>query len=141
MAYSLAEAGAAIGMSKSSVLRAIRKGTISAERDATTGRWAIDPAELHRVFPPVLERSERSAETIHGTMQNGDGPGWHDGETVAFRELRARLEDAHRTIDDLRRRLDTEAEERRRLTAVLADRSTPPPMPARRWWPWGRRVP
>ena len=36
-------------------------------------------------------------------------------------------------LDDLRRRLDAEAEERRRLTATLADQRAPP---ARRWWRW-----
>jgi hypothetical protein len=36
----------------------------------------------------------------------------------------------------VRRRLDAEAEERRRLTAVLADQRA---ASGRRWWPWTRR--
>ena len=47
----------------------------------------------------------------------------------------ARLRDD--TIADLRRRLDAEAEERRRLTAILADQRAAPER--RRWWPWTRR--
>jgi small-conductance mechanosensitive channel len=100
MPYNLVEAGKAIGMGKSSVLRAIRKGVISASRDPTTGGWAIDPAELHRAFPAVA----------NGTAQNQDGT----AETDAMRELRARLADKdaliaslERTVEDLRRRLDT----------------------------------
>ena len=38
---------------------------------------------------------------------------------------------------DLRRRLDAEAEERRRLTAILADQRAAP-APIRRWWRFGR---
>jgi len=43
----------------------------------------------------------------------------------------ARLRDD--TISDLRRRLDAEAEQRRRLTAILADQRAAP-APIRRWW-------
>ena len=57
-----------------------------------------------------------------------------------MQELRARLADKDAVIDDLRRRLDAESEERRRLTMVLADmRAAPVAQPARRsWWPWRR---
>jgi hypothetical protein len=34
------------------VLRAIKAGRLSGQRDAQGG-WTIDPAELHRVFPPL----------------------------------------------------------------------------------------
>lgn len=47
--------------------------------------------------------------------------------------LEARLTDMDRVIDE-RRRFDAEAEERRRLTAVLADLRAP--QPSRRWWRW-----
>ena len=39
-------------MTRQGVLAAIRRGTISAQKN-TLGQWAIDPAELHRVYPPV----------------------------------------------------------------------------------------
>lgn len=138
MPYNLVEAGAAIGKSKSTVLRAIRRGILSATRDEATGGWLIDPAELHRVYPPV---APGSTEPGNGATHNQDGT----GATAELRELRARLEaaelrfaDAQDQIADLRRRLDAEAEERRRLTAVLADRTTPPAAspPRRRWWQW-----
>ena len=50
--YTLSEAATAAGRNKSTVLRAIRKGRISAER-REDGTYRIDAAELHRVFPPA----------------------------------------------------------------------------------------
>jgi hypothetical protein len=65
-----------------------------------------------------------------------------DAETTGeIRELQAKLEaatqrlrDKDDVIDDLRRRLDAEAEERRKLTALLTDQR---PDRRRKWWPWG----
>jgi hypothetical protein len=50
--YNLASAAAATGVNRSTVLRAIKAGRLSAQRDEQGG-WQIDPAELHRVFPPL----------------------------------------------------------------------------------------
>src|SRR4051794_8513775 len=108
MPYNLAEAGAAVGRSKSSILRAIRKGVLSAARNETTGEWAIEPVELFRAYPPV---APRSVETDHATTRHDDG-------TAELREIRARLEatearlaDSHDQVADLRRRLDTATEQ------------------------------
>src|SRR5262249_3168939 len=43
--YNLASAAAATGVNRSTVLRAIKAGRLSAQRDETGG-WQIDPAEL-----------------------------------------------------------------------------------------------
>src|SRR4051794_23271815 len=95
--YTLAEAAKATGKSKSTVLRSIRAGRISAVRDELTGGWLIEPAELHRLYP---EQGGAVRDAAYDVARNG-----HDtAETV---ELRARLADAHDTIADLRRRLDT----------------------------------
>jgi hypothetical protein len=154
VAYSLAQAAAKVGKNRSTILRAIKLGKLSAERNEATGAWAIEPAELHRVYPIADAHDDQHAS------QHDDAPP-RNGDTAAeIRELRARLgvaeariadKDAlvaahERALDDLRRRLDTEAEERRRLTLVLADlRATPTPPaplptpPQRKWWPWRRR--
>lgn len=125
MAYTLAEAAKAVRKNKTTLLRAIKSGKVSAVRDAATGGWHIEPAELHRVYPAVADAAANAA--VRST----------DAE-VEIRELRARLADKDDQITDLRRRLDAEAEERRRLTAVLADmRAAPAP---RRWWQWRRRA-
>jgi hypothetical protein len=56
MSYTLAAAAAACGVNKTTILRAIKSGKISATRDEHN-EWHVEPAELHRVYPPVAERS------------------------------------------------------------------------------------
>jgi len=106
MALNLGGASKLTGCSKSTILRAIRRGAISASMNEAK-EWVIDPAELER-----------------WTQQAGDAPR-NDAANAAERELRARLADAHATIDDLRRQRDADAEERRRLTALLTDQREP----------------
>jgi hypothetical protein len=50
MPYSLSQAAEAVGMNRSSILRAVKAGKISATRDEHD-QWQIEPAELHRVYP------------------------------------------------------------------------------------------
>jgi hypothetical protein len=54
MAYSLKQAGEATGRTKPTILRAIQTGKISAKKNEM-GEWEIEPAEFHRVYPPVAE--------------------------------------------------------------------------------------
>ena len=60
--YTIATAAAAVGRNKSAILRAINAGKISITKDEN-GEWQIDPAELHRIYPPL-----RSA-SMHGNEQ------------------------------------------------------------------------
>jgi hypothetical protein len=55
MTYTLAAAATATGLSKTTILRAIKDGKIAASRDEQ-GEWQVEPAELHLVFPPVAAR-------------------------------------------------------------------------------------
>lgn len=59
MPYTLAEAAAATGLNKTSILRAIKSGKISGTKDEH-GQWSVEPGELHRVYPPV-ERNDAGA--------------------------------------------------------------------------------
>ena len=52
MSYTLGDAAKATGKSKTTLHRAIKSGKISATK-AENGSYSIDPAELHRVFPPA----------------------------------------------------------------------------------------
>jgi hypothetical protein len=141
MPQTLGQAAKAVGKNRTTILRAIKAGKLSATHDDATGSWLIEPAELHRLYPPA---------DAHASAPPGAAHSRSSGASGAIRELHARLADKdtvigslERTVDDLRRRLDIEAEERRRLTAVLSDMraATPPPAAAaRRWWPWGRRA-
>lgn len=61
MAMTLKAAAEAVGMNKVTILRAIQKGKISASKDEH-GEWQIDPAELHRVYPPAEQRTDSKTE-------------------------------------------------------------------------------
>src|SRR3954451_21519819 len=94
MPYNLAHAGTAVGRNRSTILKAIRRGAISASRDEATGGWLIEPAELHRVFPPV------ASETLGNGLGN-EGNAATSGATAEIgevRELRARLEAAEAAL-------------------------------------------
>ena len=60
--YSIATAAAAVGRNKNAILRAINAGKISVTKDEN-GEWQIDPAELHRIYPPLRNSS------MHGNEQ------------------------------------------------------------------------
>jgi excisionase family DNA binding protein len=134
MAYTLKQAAEATGKSKPTILRAIQSHKVSATRDGATNGWLIEPAELHRVYPPITHEPVRNRQMTQDVTAD---------ETGELREIRAKLDaanariaDKDAVIDDLRRRLDAEAEERRKLTAMLTDQREPA---RRRWWPWSRR--
>ena len=72
MSYTLGDAAKAAGKSKTTLHRAIKSGKISANK-AEDGSYSIDPAELHRVFPPApvvplqrndMEQSSNTLETL-----------------------------------------------------------------------------
>jgi hypothetical protein len=132
--YTIGQAAKATGKSKSTISAAIKKGRISANNNED-GSYAIDPAELHRVFSPVqsqngaVEPKSNDSEPSKLTFQNG----YLQGEIKLLRE---QLADKDSVIDDLRHRLDAEAEarriegeERRKLTALLTDQRQPQQQP------------
>lgn len=119
MKYTLGQAAKATGKAKSTILRAIKNGTISASK-GVKGSYQIDPAELHRVF-----ESTGAKQSIKNDMQ----PTVEQVENLQIRlkiseEERAReRSQLESTISDLRARLD-------RVTGLLAA----PPTKVRRWW-------
>ena len=56
--YTIATAAAAVGRNKTAILRAIKAGKISVAKDEN-GEWQIDPADLHRIYPPLRSASMR----------------------------------------------------------------------------------
>src|SRR5688500_3517095 len=110
MAYTLGQAAKATGVSKPTIARAIAKGKISAGR-GPSGEWQIEPAELHRVYPPVpADPGTPSQSVVYRETPH---------ETALLQELRGRLADKDAQLDDLRRRLDAAEEERRQLSLRL----------------------
>ena len=60
MSLTLAAAAAAAGVNKTTLLRAIKAGKVSGNKDEH-GQWHVEPAELHRVYPPVTQRADTEA--------------------------------------------------------------------------------
>jgi hypothetical protein len=123
MTLSAKEAAEQVGMTKQGIIKAIRQGKISAEKDLN-GEWRIEPVELFRVYTPVHSNGHQPAETSFQENTAEDTGSLQ----VELRLLRERLADKDDVIEDLRRRLDAEAEERRKLTLMLTElRNAPAP--------------
>lgn len=140
MAYTLTQAAKAIGRNKTTVLRAIKTGKISAIRDEASGGWLIEPAELHRVYAPASAAAASSRIRGKAPSRNGDAAGELRELLLRLETAETRIADKDAAIDDLRRRLDQSEEERRQaqaqVAALLTDRREP--QSRRRWWPFAR---
>ena len=113
--YSLRDAARAVGRGKPAILKAIKAGRISAEKDEL-GQWRIDPAELHRVYPPV---PALASEPV--TSERKETP-----ETDATQR---ELEVLRETVADLRGERDKLLQVIERQALLLQDQR-----PRRRWW-------
>jgi excisionase family DNA binding protein len=113
MPLSIKQAADAVGRTKSSILRAIKAGKMSATKDGA-GEWQIDPAELHRVYAPAPYRTDSRTAPAEQTR-----------EVTLLREM---LADRDAQIADLR-------EDRDRWRAQAERLALPAP---RRWWRFGR---
>ena len=121
MSYSLQQAADAAGVNKSTVFRAVKAGKVSASR-SEHGQWLIEPAELHRVYPPAVAGNGKV---------NGAGNGAHQADLAeanqraALAEREAALLRA--TIEDLRCDRDAWRDQAQRLAL---------PAPASATWSW-----
>jgi len=120
--FTLGTASKAVNVSKSTVLRSIRAGRLSATR-IETGDWSIAGSELFRVFEP--NRAGNGAVERHATV---DATAALEIEIVGLKQvadlLRAQLEDTRRDRDKWAD------------VATVALRSLPPPAENR--WVWWR---
>lgn len=142
MKYSLSEAAKATGKNKTTIQRAIKNGKISASK-GDSGSYEIDPAELHRVFPPFAVQHDAQHLQSNDTQQGVFASSHSNLGRIL--ELEKALAVAHEkahglesqkdqmadTINDLRKRLDSSEG---RVTALLTD-TRPKPIS---WWPWRR---
>jgi hypothetical protein len=127
VSISLADAGKLTGLHKVSILRAIRKGKISAEKDEN-GEWRIQPAELFRIYPPLPEqRNGNGGEQHYATPITGA----LEAEISTLKQLNQMLRDQ---LDDMPGQRDKWEQ-----AAQTALRQLPAPKaPARSWW-WPMR--
>ncbi len=132
MALSLREAAQQAGVNKSSIFRAIKRGRLSAGR-TDDGDYAIDPAELLRVYPPKPSpedaeqpdaRQEATAETTELKIRTAR----LEAEVSGLREL---LSEMTRTRDAFERQVVA-------LTASLPKPVASPEPVRRSWWSFRR---
>ena len=150
MKYTATQLATTLGIQTSTVTRHIKKGKLTAAKN-DNGEYEIDAAEIVRAYPDRATVGDAGNIARQGAMQD-EATGEQADATALWRmKLDAAerlLEERERTIDDLRHRLDAEAEarriegeERRKLTAILTDQSRKPEAepepelePARKGW-------
>lgn len=96
---SLRQAAQQAGVSKSTILRAIQKGRVSADR-TDDGGYAIDPAELMRVY------GEKTAQQVSTSAAGQDAP------ANATAVLQAQIDGLKAQVDLMREQLDDIKEQR-----------------------------
>jgi GH24 family phage-related lysozyme (muramidase) len=78
-------------VSRSTILRSIKAGRLSAQRDAL-GQWRIEAGELHRVYAPSASNGTRSNKT-------------RDRATATLIEAQHRADLAEQRLSDLKNML------------------------------------
>lgn len=125
MVYTLGEAAKASGFSKPTLSRAIKSGKLSARR-LEDGSYQIDPSELARWNDSNGHRNRSAGrlatpEDNGATKQEPERAREREAERAELETMRALVARMNDEVKDLRARLDAEAEERRRLVAVLVN--------------------
>jgi hypothetical protein len=131
MAYSLKQAADATGRTKPTLLRAIQAGKISAKKNEMR-EWEIDPAELHRVYPPVAQGVTSTVTsdeevTVELQLLRQELAAKEERGTALLEERERERRQLTERISELRDQLARSEEERRekdrQLTALLTDQS------------------
>jgi len=144
MKHNLVTAAEAIGVSKATMHRYVKRGRVSATR-SEDGFYEIDAAELHRVFPPV---SETAPETVSRDERRQAET---EGETTRYAPvleaqlegLRALIAEKDRRIMDLEADRDRWAKQAERLAITQSVPPATTPAPSEKpsgWWPFRRRA-
>ena len=123
---SLREAAKEVNVSKSTILRAVRNGRLSAER-TDDGGYRIAPAELFRVYEP---------RTVASTPER------NEGQPAATAVLEERIEGLKALTDELRDRVRDLIEQRDQAQARTAelDRRLLTYQAPPRWFWWRRAI-
>jgi adenylosuccinate lyase len=117
MSLSAAQAADQVGMTKQGLIKAIRTGKVSAQKDVH-GQWSIEPVELFRVYPAVNGNGNHVVDSVDSVVHDGLPQGdLVDGE-VDF-GLQAENKLLREMIADLRGQLAVATEEKQQLLAVV----------------------
>ncbi len=124
MKYTLGKAAEATGKSKTTIHRAINSERLSAMRNEQ-GEYEINPSELMRVYDIVTPEPQK-----RNNMERSVTPVMLDEAPVLRAEIKGLKQQLASLLkderDDLRRRLDEDSAERRRLTLLLTDPTNKP---------------
>lgn len=113
MKYSLKQAADAVGKSKATIHRDVKKGKISASKD-DSGRYKIDPSELFRVYPKASD--ETSQDVSSDTLRDGKNV----SDNSALQQVLEAKDEQLALKDDLIEQIKTE---RDRVYGLLTDQS------------------
>jgi hypothetical protein len=70
MGIPLREASEKVGVTRQTLMKAIKTGRVSAEK-SDNGEWRIEPVELFRVWPPVNEVQHPLQDGLTGSDTHG----------------------------------------------------------------------
>lgn len=117
MGITLREASEKVGVTRQTLMKAIKTGRVSAEK-SDNGEWRIEPVELFRVWPPVNEVQQ----PLQDGLTSSDTPGLQ-AENRLLREQ----------VAELREERNAWREQAQRL-ALTDQRATPQPSPRPGFW-------
>lgn len=92
MGIALAEAAKQVGISRVGLLKSIKRGKVTAEKNVH-GEWEIEPAELFRAYPPVKQVTGDKIDEV--TVSN----------TLESKMLQDKIDAQREQINDLREQL------------------------------------
>lgn len=141
---SLREAAQQAGTSKSTILRAIQSGRLSASR-TDDGGYSIDPAELFRVYSPKSTPVAPGQSMDQGAGQDAPPPAPRDATDLLVRnaQLEAEINALKAILEAEKKRADEIREDRDRWAAQAERLALPAPIQTpsqerRGWWPFRR---
>ena len=124
MAYTLGQAAKASGRSKAGIAQAIAAGRIAAMKDEI-GRWQIEAAELHRVYPAKGQARTEIEQLLDAK--------W----TAEIGRLKATVEGLESLCRQVEGERDNLRNQNARLTGLLTDQRVNPEPEKPRWRWWG----
>lgn len=116
MLLPLSECSRLTGTSRSGLLKAIKRGSLSASRDESSNQWLVDAAELSRVYK-MLPRTDDSYDAGNDVLVQSKT--MSDSLRTEIKHLKEIIEVIKDERNNLRTRLEAESEERRRLTLII----------------------
>lgn len=115
--HTLGSASIATGVGKSTLSRALRDGIISATKNEK-GAYEIDPAELHRVYPPVAPNSSENCST----EQNATPEKQADNTALLVAKLEMMVERMREKDERISELQEDRDEWRKQATRMLEDK-------------------